>query len=359
MQPPVCAAPDLGDAARLAVRRRSVDTIKAPVSYRSLRDQVSEAGLLDRRPAYYTGRIACTLGAYVAGWVAVVMVGNSWLTLLCAAALAVLFAQVVFVGHDAGHNQISSSRRTNRLLGLLAGNLLCGVGFGWWVPKHNAHHAHPNEPGFDPDLGTGILAFSFTPEAPRPTRGLGAVLARWQVWLFVPLLVLAGLGLHISSVEWVLKRRGRLAAVEGGLLLAHAAIYGIVIFTVLSPARAVAFLAVQQGLFGLYLGCSFAPNHKGMPLLNPDSTLPFATRQVISARNVTGGRVVDFLLGGLNHQIEHHLFPTMSRPNLARAVPLVRAFCADAGLPYCEMSLISSYRITLRQLSVVSKIEAE
>jgi fatty acid desaturase len=96
----------------------------------------------------------------------------------------VLFTQVVFIGHDAGHDQISSSRRTNRLLGLAVGNLLCGVSFGWWVPQHNAHHAHPNEPGLDPDLGTGVLAFAFTTEASPPTTealpprtGVGRIVA--------------------------------------------------------------------------------------------------------------------------------------------------------------------------------------
>jgi fatty acid desaturase len=92
-----------------------------------------------------------------------------------------------------------------------------------------------------------------------------------------------------------------------------------------------------------------------MPLLNPESPIPFAARQVISARNVKGGRVVDLLLGGSGHQIEHHLFPTMRRPNLARAALLVRAFCSGAGLQYCETSLIASYRVTLGQLSAVSR----
>jgi fatty acid desaturase len=164
-----------------------------------------------------------------------------------------------------------------------------------------------------------------------------------------------GLGLHITSADWMIRRRDRRAALGAILLIGHVAIYSIVVFTVLSPARAVAFVAVQQGLFGVYLGCSFAPNSKGMPLLKPDSPMPFVTRQVITARNVNGGRAVDLLLGGLNHQNEHHLFPTMSRPNLARAAPLVRAFCLDAGLHYCETSLINSYRVTLRQLSALSR----
>ena len=333
----------------------TLETGASPASYRLLADQVSAAGLLDRRPIYYAARILITFGAYGAGWVWFVRTGDSWLSLVCAAALAVLFTQVVFIGHDAGHCQISSSPHVNRLLGLLTGDLLCGVSFGWWVPKHNAHHSHPNQQGLDPDLGAGVMALRFDADQPPPGGSLGQFVARRQAWLFVPLLMLQGLGLHVTGADWMIRRRDRHAAVEAILVAGHVAAYSTVVFTVLSPLRALAFIAVQQGLFGLYLGLSFAPNHKGMPLVDPNSRMTFAARQVISARNVRGGRFVDLLLGGLNHQIEHHLFPTMCRPNLARASGLVRAFCSDQGLPYSERGLIGSYRVIFGYVSAVSR----
>jgi fatty acid desaturase len=335
-----------------------VETFKPQVtaaSYRSLSDEVRRAGLLDRRPAYYAAKITVTVAAYLVGWLVFVMVGNSWVTLYWAAGLAVLFTQVVFLGHDAGHNQISSSRRINQLLGLFTGNLLTGVSFGWWVPKHNAHHAHPNQPERDPDIGPGVLAFTFTSAEARRHTGIARLITRRQAALFVPLLILEGVGLHITSGDWLVRRGARKAAIEAVLLLAHFALYLTLVFVVLSPARALAFIAVQQGLFGLYLGCSFAPNHKGMPMVESDEEMTFVARQVITARNVRGGRYVDFLLGGLNRQIEHHLFPTMCRPNLARAQPLVRAFCSEQGLPYTETGLIASYRLALHHLSAISQ----
>src|SRR4029453_2824100 len=105
--------------------------------------------------------------------------------------------------------------------------------------------------------------------------------------------------------------RGRGTSVEGLLLGAHVAGCPTALLVVLSPLQAVAFLAVHQGLFGLYLGCAFAPNHKGMPTLTQSDQLGFLRRQVLTSRNVAGSRPVDWLLGGLNYQIEHHLFPTM------------------------------------------------
>ena len=119
--------------------------------------------------------------------------------------------------------------------------------------------------------------------------------------------------------------------------------YLTAVFLVLSWPRALAFLAVQQGLFGLYLGCAFAPNHKGMPVLSEQDNLDFLRRQVLTSRNVSGGRLTETMLGGLNYQIEHHLFPAMPRPSLRRCRILVRAFCAQTGLLYCETGLVSSY----------------
>ena len=105
-------------------------------------------------------------------------------------------------------------------------------------------------------------------------------------------------------------------------------------FWFLSPLKAVAFIAIQQAVFSVYLGCSFAPNHKGMPIVDPEQRLSFVRRQVISSRNVAGGWFTNVALGGLNFQIEHHLFPNMPRPNLSKAQGLVRAFCVDNDLGY-------------------------
>jgi len=127
------------------------------------------------------------------------------------------------------------------------------------------------------------------------------------------------------------------------------------ILLVLSPLRAVLFIAVQQGLFGLYLGCSFAPNHKGMPMLDAADRTDFLHRQVLTSRNVRGGVLTDFVLGGLNYQIEHHLFPSMPRPNLRRSQPIISSFCRHRELPYCEASLASSYAQALSHLNLVGK----
>jgi fatty acid desaturase len=124
---------------------------------------------------------------------------------------------------------------------------------------------------------------------------------------------------------------------------------------VLPPVKAVAFVAVHQALFGVYLGSSFAPNHKGMPVLTGDERTDFLRSQVLTSRNVRGGPLVDFLLGGLNYQIEHHLFPSMPRPNLRRSQALVRDFCRQHGVAYCQTTLLRSYALALNHLHEVGR----
>jgi fatty acid desaturase len=319
--------------------------------YTKLSRQIKQAGLLDRRRGYYAAKTVLNLGLLAAGGAAFVLLEDSWWQLVTAAYLAVVFTQLAFVGHDAGHRQIFRTRRANDLAGLVHANLLVGISFGWWVTKHDRHHSNPNHEDLDPDID--IPALAFTAGQARDKRGLARVIARYQAFFFFPLLLLEAAQLHLASAKAIVRGRGRATVVEALLLVVHLAGYATLLLLVLSPLKAAAFMLVQQGLFGLYLGCSFAPNHKGMPTLTEAEELDFVRTQVLTSRNVRGSRLVDFLLGGLNYQIEHHLFPNMPRPNLRHAQPLVRAFCSQHDLPYTEATMFGSYAEALRHLHSV------
>ena len=326
-----------------------------PVSagYTELRRRIRQEGLMDRRPRYYAIKIAVLAVLLAGGWAAFFALGDSWYQLLAAVYLAAVFGQVAFLGHEAGHRQIFRSRRGNDLVGLVYGNLMIGLSFRWWTGKHNRHHAYPNQEGKDPDIAIPVLAFSAEQAGGR--RGVARLLARYQAYLFFPMLLLEAVSMHVISIRAVLNGPLRRWRLEGLLLLGHTAGYLTAVFLVLSWPRALAFLAVQQGLFGLYLGCAFAPNHKGMPVLSEEDSLDFLRQQVLASRNVSGGRLTETMLGGLNYQIEHHLFPAMPRPALRRCRTVVRAFGAQAGLNYCEKGLVSSYSEVLRHLHAAGR----
>jgi fatty acid desaturase len=321
--------------------------------YAALSRQVRQSGLLDRRPRYYAWKITLTTAALVLGWAAFAAIGNSWWQLGDAVFLAIAFGQIGFLGHDAGHSQVFRTRRANTVLGIACGNLATGISYDWWAGKHNRHHAHPNTEGADPDIMIGVLAF--TGARARTGRGIQRLIFRYQAYLLVPMLFLEAVGLHASSIRTVTGAGCRHRAWEATLLGAHFAAYLAAVFFVLSPVKAVVFILVQQGLLGFYLGCSFAPNHKGMPILAASDKTDFLRRQVLTSRNVRGGWLTDFVLGGLNYQIEHHLFPSMPRPNLRRAQALVAAFCAERDVAYAQTSLLGSYGQVLGHLAAVGR----
>jgi fatty acid desaturase len=321
--------------------------------YARLSRQVREAGLLDRRTGHYAWQITITVGLLLGGWAVFLLVGDSWWQLAVAAYLAVMFTQLGFLGHDAGHRQISGSRRVSYVLGILLGNLGIGLSYGWWVSKHNRHHANPNTEGADPDITMKALAM--TARQAAASRGLSRTIFRFQAYLFFPMLLGEAASLHVASIKALAGRADRRRPAEAVLLGLHIAGYLAVVFAVLSPLKAIIFILVQQGLFGVYMGASFAPNHKGMPILQPGDEHDFLRRQVLTSRNIRGGWFTDLALGGLNYQIEHHLFPSMPRASLRRSQALISDFCRHEGLPYCQTSLVGSYAQALRYLNAIGR----
>jgi fatty acid desaturase len=307
-----------------------------------LRRLVTAAGLLDKRPGYYWVRIAGTLLLFALGWVAFIKIGASWWNVITAVFLAVMSTQIGFLGHDVGHQQVFRSKTRSTRFSMVLGNLLLGLSIAWWIDKHNDHHANPNHDDKDPDVGAGFIVWT-QEQAEARTSALGRWTARNQWWLFFVIMPLESLSLHVSSVQYVRSgafKSRQVRVMEGILLLLHFGLYGAAVFTVLTPLQAVVFTIVHQGLWGSYMALAFAPNHKGMP--HPKGDEDFLRKQVLTSRNVRG-RFAGWVLGGLNYQIEHHLFPAMPSPNLRKAQPLVEAFCRAHGVDYLNVGAVESY----------------
>ncbi|MDT4956776.1 MAG: hypothetical protein QOD31_575 [Pseudonocardiales bacterium] len=313
-----------------------------PDPFQELLRRVKAAGLLDPRPGYYTAKIAFNLAMLAAGWIALALVGNSWWVIAVGVYMAFAYTQTGFVGHDIGHRQVTRSRRGQDLLGLLHGNLLMGFSYGWWVGHHNRHHSNPNHLEKDSDITRRRVIF--IPEQGPTRRGRAKqFIVRHQHVLFYPLLVTEGIGLRTESVKALVRKLPRLTRIEATLISVHLAAYFGAVFYLLPPGKGVVFILTMNLLFGLYIGSVFAPNHKGMPIQMPDEDWDWMTRQVVTSRNIRSSYLTDFLYGGLNYQIEHHLFPAMPRASLRRARPMTIEYCREIGMPYYEVGVFRSY----------------
>ncbi|AIY02543.1 putative fatty acid desaturase [Arthrobacter sp. PAMC 25486] len=321
-------------------------------SYAALLKSARAAGLMRRRRTFYAVVFAVLLLLLAAAGTGFVLLGQTWLQLLIAAALGILFTQFAFLAHEAAHHQVFASGQANDWTARILGPLLVGMSYAMWVKKHTAHHQNPNTKGKDPDIHTGVVAFH--EEGAATKRGFAAVITRHQGTLLFPLILFLGFSLVVDSAKTLFGRRGvRYRYVEIGLLVLRFGVYLAVLLLMLPWEMALAFLAVQMGVFGFYMGASFAPNHKGMPVLEAGSRADYLTRQVVTSRNIRGGLFMDTLMGGLNRQVEHHLFPDMARPELRRANALVRQACESNGIVFTETGLMQSYAIVVRYLNRV------
>lgn len=318
-------------------------------SYTALAKRVKAEGLLNRRPGSYVLRGIVLAVLFAAGIAALVLLGRTWWQLLVAVYFSVLFTQAAFLAHDSAHKQIFTSGPRGEFVSRLIGNLVVGLSYGWWMNKHTRHHANPNTIGRDNDIVPGAVAFVVDDAQAR--TGLKRWLTARQGYYFLPILTVAGLDLHVSAIKAVLGAEPVPHRVQEGLFIALRLVgFTTLVVLLLGPVLGAAFMAVQIASFGLYMGGTFALNHTGMRLIGHDQKVDYLRRQVLTSRNIAGGWPMEKFMGGLNYQIEHHLFPNMPSVNLRRVRPIVRAYCADLGVDYEENSFGGAWLVVLRYL---------
>ena len=303
-------------------------------AYATLRRAVVAAGLLERAYAYYAWRAAISFAVLFAS-PGIAHVVPPWpaTTVLAAALLAFGSVQVGLIGHDAGHLAVFRGRRPNVILGWLCWSVCLGISFWYWGERHNRHHASTNDVAEDPDL-----RWSSAVPSSQGMPALGVLYALALPFAF-----------RLEGWQYAVRElRGFRRAAELVVLLASTLAW-LAPVTVLGGGW-IAIYVCGQCLAGLYLSLAIAPNHVAMPVWPARASVSFLERQVLSSRNVAPNRVWDFVFGGLNYQIEHHLFPTMPRNHFGRARALVKPFCAARGLAYTEMGAFASYRVVLAEL---------
>lgn len=337
------------DASTPEYMPRSTSSSQDKNDYSALKQLMKQKGLLEKQPLYYSLRIALLAAMLIAGVAFLLLVHVFWLQMLDAVYLAIVFTQIGLLSHEAGHRQMFHSAWKHDAVSLIGGNLLIGMSYGWWLDKHNTHHSHPNQVDMDPDLNIPFLEFTGMEDLEQlsPFRRF---LVKYQAYIILPALMTVALGLQVNSVKFLLRKRAKYQTLEWGLLIAHFVLYLAFVFSCMTFWQAILFIAVHQALTGLYLGSIFAPNHKGMPVLSKESKMDFLSRQVVTSRNIYGHPVTDFWYGGLNYQIEHHLFPSMPRNKLKEAQQLVKAFCATHDISYHETTVMQSFNEILHYL---------
>ena len=327
--------------------------VRAPVGdYAELKRILRAEGLFVVPWGFYSWKFS-SAAALLAGTIALALWSpNPAVLVFSAIGFGLMLTQVGMLGHDVAHRQVFRRGRMVGVTGWVLGNLLMGVSYSWWTQKHNRHHANPNHITKDPDAVYPMIVYSSAqiPNTPSFFRPLIAI----QAFLYPVFGSFLFVTMRSASLKHLFQKSAKAVTMQSIGLLAHLALFVLLLTQLGGWGAALIFLVLSQVSFSLYNMSIFAPNHKGMPMIDDDEPQDFFRTQVLTARNVRGSRFIDFLYGGLNYQIEHHLFPTMPRKHLGAAQPLVRRFCEQRDVSYHETTVAGSYREIFSHLHRVS-----
>jgi len=303
---------------------------------------------------------------------------DSWAWNMAGAILLALFwQQCGWLAHDFLHHQVfKNDRWKGDLAGVVIGDLFQGFSVQWWKSKHNAHHAVPNlhassptAADGDPDIDTmPILAWTLKMAESAKDSEWGRFMIKWQAVFYFPALLFArlawahqswvfvfgGWGQHSVKGAALDQKLMKYPGLEKLALIGHYAFFGWVMYN-MAPLNAIAYFLVAQTMCGLFLAIVFGLGHNGMAVYPADQRPDFWKLQVSTTRNVTSNMFVDWFCGGLQYQVDHHLFPTLPRHNLPKVHELVASFCKEQGVTYHEATMWAGTKEVLTHLSDVAE----
>lgn len=309
--------------------------------HRELIAELSDAGCFRPAPLRSAAYGAFILAGYAAAYFALLADPGAAVRAAAIVALAFFSVQAGFLAHEAVHGALRRSRFVTGLVGQIFNTLLTALCYSYFCHIHRRHHPHCNDRLRDPDMQSGF--FSMYAQSAREKRGLGALVSRHQSVLIWILVWLQGFTLKIDSLQF-LRRNPRATRADQVMVALHFALWFVPPVMALGFATAAANYALMTLLIGPYLGTIFLVNHIGTKVIEPDESISFFEQELTVTRNLGASRLDDFLFGGLNNHIEHHLFPSMPTAGLRRARGITREFCRRHGLVYREMSWLAAAR---------------
>jgi fatty acid desaturase len=300
-----------------------------------------------RCAAYGTFIVAC----YAAGYAALLTDPHLAVRVLAIAAIAFISVHAGFVAHEAGHGAITRDRRAADLVGQIFHTLLAGLSYSYFQHIHRLHHPHCNDRGRDPDMQSEFV--SMYRESALSKTGLGRLISRHQAGLVWVLIGLQGLTLKIDGLRYLL-RNLHSTRMDQLFVLLHLALWYVPPVLVLGLQDAVLNYSLMTMLIGFYVGTIFVVNHVGTQVIESDEPISFFRQELSVTRNLGASRLHDFVFGGVNNHIEHHLFPSMPTARLRSARRITREFCRRHGIPYREMSWLEAAREVTRHFKAMS-----
>jgi len=338
------------------------DFVKA---HRQVRQELLERGLFETDMSFY---VKCGV------WYSLLFLGGLYFTIARSSVMehmigAFLFAafwqQIAFFGHDIGHNAVSHTRKQDYWWGIVIGNLTGGISLGWWKRSHNVHHVVCNSIENDPDI-QHMPMFAVTPEIFGKwwstyhqkwvvTDSIARFLVSYQHILYYPIMSVARFNLYAQSYLLLLSNeKTEHKALELSTLICFSVWFTTMVTQCLgSWQEMVAYLLLSHGVAGL-LHIQITLSHFAEDTYHGnaynDDTDEWFRMQCKTTLNVDCPEWMDWFHGGLQFQIEHHLYPRLPRHNLRECRKLVKELCQKYSVEYKELPFIEGNKKVYRCL---------
>jgi len=308
-------------------------TVSYPDNFDELKAKVREAGLLDRVPV--RGSIEMT--AVIVSLIIVYTTANSWNPVLLGLFMTIIFTRAVFISHDILHTQYFKNKSLSLKLSYPFSAIILSNSSSWWDFKHNInHHTYCNVVTKDEDIMA--LDGAFTPN----NKGDNAFMKKYKHIIFWGSLFFMYPAFIAQSYSFVLKRK---LYGEFALMLLHWPIIWGSIFVILPLSSAITVFLTLYFVLSAWLAFGFITNHLGCEVfdLEDGKELSWMELQMRTSRSLKGGMFIHWFYGGLNTQIEHHLFPKAPRFNLLAIAQMTKDFAKEHNIAYFETTPIEAY----------------
>lgn len=329
--------------------------------YRRLASEFSKLGLFEKK-----GHVTMYTLTFVAMMFLVVLYGvlrctSVWAHLGSAMLLGLLWMQSAYVGHDSGHYEVMSSRGYTKLAQIISGNCLTGISIAWWKWTHNAHHIACNSLDYDPDLQhIPVFAVStrFFNSLTSVFYGrtlkfdsLSRFLISYQHWTFYPVMCVARVNLFIQTFLLLFSKRpvpDRAFNIMG--ILVFWTWFPLLVSCLPNWPERFMFVLASFSVTSIQ-HIQFCLNHFAADVyVGPPNGNDWFEKQTGGTLDIACSSWMDWFFGGLQFQLEHHLFPRLPRSQLRKISPLVIDLCKKHNLPYRSLSFIEANKWTLRTL---------
>jgi len=275
------------------------------------------------------------------------------------------YQQLGWLGHDACHHGLTTNRKLNNALGYFFGNVLNGFSVNWWKDRHNTHHAITNVLDSDPDVDNlPLFVWSEYDLLRVSPDSLAATIIPHQHWYFIPWTTTLKLIWSLQSIFFLKdpsyhnKSFARSLKAERYTLILHYILMFFVLRMTPSFTTAVMFFFISQAIGGSGIALIVFMNHYACDQFTKygGKEADYLKLQLHGTQNIDPSIWMDWLAGGLNYQIEHHLFPTIPRHRLSKLKPIVENFCKEHQLPYFSYNYTTCLTSILQRLSKIANI---